>query len=374
MFFRSPKKKEIIQNSHPDRLYVHSSDRVKFYRAVLEEDNSTTYQASTRTQIQLVQKLSDGEFDSLEIVKLVGGEIKGRVTLPKFTLEKVCGFLHLVKDMGVDDYNHRRSLIAEESVGDLSEATKEAIVGMLSGMKGTELVQELMDTGALNERDIVNTGYRRQQLGLFYDMLYSDGISYYKQEIMGIPNTKEELAWQHFFAMNPWIFGYGLDYRFNTILQKEFAASGTTAAGKEQVNADFLVADTRFTAFVELKKPTTPLFGTTQNRARAWGLSRDLQDAKSQILEQKASGQIKAETERDFFDDQGNPIHQRTFDPKVILVIGSWSEIASDDRHTKVKKQKTFELYRRDSRNVEFITFDELYERACHIVGDGIPA
>ncbi len=36
-------------------------------------------------------------------------------------------------------------------------------------------------------------------------------------------------------------------------------------------------------------------------------------------------------------------------------------------------KQKTFELYRRDSRNVEILTYDELYERAYYIVNQDLP-
>ena len=37
------------------------------------------------------------------------------------------------------------------------------------------------------------------------------------------------------------------------------------------------------------------------------------------------------------------------------------------DKEKRVKL-KTFELFRRDSRNVEIITYDELYERAKFIV------
>ena len=53
---------------------------------------------------------------------------------------------------------------------------------------------------------------------------------------------------------------------------------------------------------------------------------------------------------------------------KVILIVGHWREIEECEGKEKNIKEKTFELFRRDSRNVEIITFDELYERANHIV------
>jgi len=88
-------------------------------------------------------------------------------------------------------------------------------------------------------------------------------------------------------------FDNNSDYRFQGILQKEFHASDTSAAGKNGVISDYLLGDKRFTTFVELKLPTTNLFGASKNRSSAWALSNHLIDAYSQILEQKASGQIR---------------------------------------------------------------------------------
>lgn len=57
----------------------------------------------------------------------------------------------------------------------------------------------------------------------------------------------------------PWIFGYGLDYRYMSILQREFHASSTDADGSGSVIV-FLMADKRFTVFVEIspKQNTIP--------------------------------------------------------------------------------------------------------------------
>jgi len=231
-----------------------------------------------------------------------------------------------------------------------------------------KLIQEVIEND-IDEKDIVSIAYRKNELKQFKEMLNSDALLEYKKLIKK-PNTKDETAWQHFFMQNQWIFGYGLDYRFQGVLQKEFHASDTTASGKDGVIADYLLGDKRFTTFVELKLPTTLLFGSSQNRAKSWKLSNELTDAYSQILEQKASSTIKIETTKDLYDDNNNKIVQHSYDSKTILIIGSWKEVEDSEDGERVKeiKRKTFELFRRDSRNVEIMTYDELYERASFIV------
>ena len=145
----------------------------------------------------------------------------------------------------------------------------------------------------ITDKDIVALGFRKHQLEIFKKLLCEDYLQTYKKEIIKRESIKDELVWQYFFNKNQWIFGYGLDYKFQGILQKEFHASNSEADGSNEVIGDFLLGDKRFTTFVELKKPDTKIFGKEKNRSNSWRLSNHLIDAVSQILEQKASGQIK---------------------------------------------------------------------------------
>jgi hypothetical protein len=86
----------------------------------------------------------------------------------------------------------------------------------------------------------------------------------------------------------------------------------------------------------------------------------------SQILEHKASGLIRLDSPQYI---NGEPLTQKAYDSKVILIIGDWKELEnSSNTLEKEIKKKTLELFRRDSRNVEILTFDELFERAKFIV------
>jgi len=51
-----------------------------------------------------------------------------------------------------------------------------------------------------------------------------------------------------------------------------------------------------------------------------------------------------------------------TVQPRTILVIGSTSELKSRSM------RQSFELFRRGQRDIEILTFDEVYERARFIV------
>jgi len=54
----------------------------------------------------------------------------------------------------------------------------------------------------------------------------------------------------------------------------------------------------------------------------------------------------------------------------VIFIIGNRSdEFPTDDTDVDIiAKRDTFERFQRNSRNVEILTFDELYERAYFIL------
>lgn len=190
------------------------------------------------------------------------------------------------------------------------------------------------------------------------------GLQEFEMNLFGNSSWKEK-EWQDFFSRNEWVFGYGLDYRFLRILQREAHVSDSDLGGDDSVISDYLMGSTQFTVLVELKRPDTVLFEATKMRSKTWELSHDLTKAVSQILIQKATWQISSRMNP--YDENGQPIHQDTVNPKTILVIGSTKQFVGVGRN-EVTKRATFELYRRNSRDIEIITYDELFERAYYLV------
>lgn len=191
-----------------------------------------------------------------------------------------------------------------------------------------------------------------------------DSLELYR-EMLDNADDFTEPQWQSFFEQNDWIFGYGLRYKFLSILQREASVSRTDLDGGNAVISDFLMTDARFTKLVELKTPKTKLFENRRNRADAWRLSTNLTDAVSQILAQKANWEL--ESAGDNYTAEGHRISDVAHDVECILVIGQFSNIEASDRERAIKL-KTFELYRRNLRNIEILLYDELYKRARFIV------
>ncbi|MDX2282163.1 MAG: Shedu immune nuclease family protein [Saprospiraceae bacterium] len=372
-YFTKPTDEAIIQNSRLEQLYNHEFEQGRFFQVVFEDTHEVHFKLAPRTMMKVVYLADKDDIEGLEIVKLIDGAEKQKVKFSAFNFQQLRTFLQFISSIDLKGVSERRIALADGSMDVIDEDTRKKITTLLSGNEGSELIKELLDAGVITGQDLVNTGYRKQQLEIFHRLLFEGYMPEYKRDVLKKPGTKDETAWQLFFDRNPWIFGYGLSYRFLSILQREFSASDTTAAGKDEVISDFLLGDPRFTTFVELKKPDTPLFDNNKNRSGSWCLSEELIWAVSQILEQKASGQLKIETTKELLDTNDQLITQHACDPKIIIIIGCWDQVerSADSPGIKAIKRKTFELFRRDSRNIEIITYDELYERARFIVKNG---
>lgn len=381
---------EIVGRSRPDHLYTHEwpSGEGRYLNFIIDEagqaqslDIELEPHARNRIKVTISFVRDRGDISKIELRKFKLYKRRGwqpcpdengyghqRITLRPYSFEKLLAFLHFVSGLDIPGITQRRLALAVEGSQPLDEDTKRKLRTLLVRKGGSELIAELLKTDLIGSEDIVNLGYRKQQLAVFEGLLTNptDLIAY--QTAHDLRSDQPEATWQHFFMRNEWIFGYGLDYRFQGILQGQFHTSDTDADGSQAVITDFLLGDKRFTTFVEIKTPRTPLFSGRQNRSRTWRLSGALFDSVSQILEQKASGLLKFER-ASLYDDSGNRITQRPHDPKVILIIGHWDQLTTcSNERERTTKQRTLELFRRDSRNIEMVTYDELFERAKFIV------
>ncbi len=96
-------------------------------------------------------------------------------------------------------------------------------------------------------------------------------------------------------------------------------------------------------------------------------VSKDVVGAVAQVQKTayKAQRLVAGELHRPYQDD-GSPtdIEVSTARPRQVLVIGSLSEF-NERGAANPERITSFEQYRRSLQDVEVITFDELYERAC---------
>ena len=173
-----------------------------------------------------------------------------------------------------------------------------------------------------------------------------------------------ESFWQDFFEKNDRIFGYGLDYRFMHILDTQTNVWNAKSTDKKwDWEVDYLWRTGAFTVLVEIKTPKTPLLSSAGDRTVNWKVSPKLVDAITQWLWYKND---RISNKKEYL--WGEKYERYQADPKVIIVCWTWDNLQWKDQRETDQKVKTFELFRRNLRNIDIITFDELYERADCIV------
>lgn len=117
--------------------------------------------------------------------------------------------------------------------------------------------------------------------------------------------------------------------------------------------------------FVEIKKDTTDLLRRGDAyRPGCWGVSAEVSNAVTQVQKttfEFARKRFRVALKDGDGDDTGETSY--SIEPRSFLIVGNTTELRGND-----DKIACFELYRRNVRAPEILTFDELLHRARFIV------
>lgn len=314
--------------------------------AVVTQDDKTV----TRLTLQKFQSRKDGSYQ---------GYAEDAFTFHGDEFQRLLTFLDQIKF--IDLSNHDGFRVDDISTGKgrkaIIDASDAHIVERIRTLTSDERETVLRSlAGSLSTNEINLLLGRRQALEEF------------EQHISD--RTWSEKDWQDFFEKQHWIFGYGLDYR----IMRQFGREMTLGAGgtdnRNKPIADFLTTFTDYTALVEIKLPSTPIFANNGGRAGTRQFSSQFMGAVSQILEQKAEW-LGFAASGEHYNKEGQILEARTRNAKAILVIGRNSDfvVEGNQRETDVRRD-TFELFRQETRSIDIITYDELLDRARFIARD----
>ena len=257
----------------------------------------------------------------------------------------------LLKEEGVQPGTQEYSVVPSNALVINDSNKADAIRQLLDKDYGEEIWSALVDNNPDIATRLANSRLqenREKVLEIFDSMMKNDDV--------------KESDWQVFFESNTWIFGYGLRYQILSVIQSQANYGGMNYTGSGQQRGDFLTAteaETKYTCLVEIKKPATNLLQKCQYRNSAWGISSELAGAVSQIQTNCAQWEIsdsRSEANQEMLRDIF------TVSPKGIVIVGNTKELNT------FNKRSSFEHFRREIRNPEIITYDELYERARFIV------
>jgi hypothetical protein len=242
-----------------------------------------------------------------------------------------------------------------------------------------DLIQNALENN-VTTKDLINFGYRKGQLEVFDKLLNETGFfETYKQELIDLKELKSgsgnEAVWQKFFEKNTWILGYGLDYVFNSELDGKKLEQVTTGANfnSSGKRIDGLLKSQgviNSLCFCELKLSNDDLLKQVKDsyRPEAWQISDALSGAIAQVQRtiQKAIQSI--DTKTSIKDKEGYLTGEELYlyNPKGFIIIGKQDEFINEKGINEIK-YSSFEMFRKNLKNIDIITYDELYQRAYYI-------
>jgi hypothetical protein len=344
---------EYLANYKADQLYTHPGQKGAY--ATIVGDNETIIgevEVTERSRlavsafyVQDKQNFSTLKLTKLKFHKTYGWQKDGHVQLNHFQVAQMKSFLEIISSLNLTDAKKARLSLENLNVG--------ALGALLGSSKGAELIQELARSPEFHH-DIYAVAAKRKVLAEFEQKMSAE---------------TSEPEWQAFFEANHWIFGHGLNYVALDKVGKKLETI-TTGAAFDQAGkrADALVrtrAEVSQYILVEIKRHKTDLLRKGEPyRAGCWGVSDEVSNAVTQI--QKTAYHFSQRRFKDTLKDTtGNDTNDTVYavEPRAYLVVGNMAELQGND-----DKVACFELYRRNIKSPEILTFDELLCRAKFIV------
>lgn len=345
---------EYLGNHIPDKLYVNPGSRGSFATICGESEETigvidVTYRCKLAVKAFWVNEKSD--FGTFALIKLTfhkryGWREESRVQITEFQLTQIRDFLGIIASLDLSD--------ARKTRVSLQNVNLAALTSLLTSNAAAEVITQLAESPDLHQ-DIYAVASKRAVLEDF-ERRMGQGLS--------------ERDWQEFFEVNPWIFGHGLHYVAldkvsDTLMAKttghEFDRAGKTVDALMRTRAQVSQY-----VFVEIKKDSTSLLrqAVEPYRPGCYGVSSEVSNAVTQV--QKTTFDFARRRFRDVLKDAaGNDTAELAYaiEPRSFLVVGNSAELSGND-----DKIACFELYRRNVRSPEILTFDELLFRARFIV------
>ncbi|MDP1676334.1 MAG: DUF4263 domain-containing protein [Bacteroidota bacterium] len=166
-------------------------------------------------------------------------------------------------------------------------------------------------------------------------------------------NNSDEEFWQRTLKEHTWVISQVFSHPVVILQQKAYVGGKVIDNTKGNV-VDFLFKNklTSNVVLIEIKTPLTKLMGA-QYRQNTFAVSQELTGPINQVLT------YKDELQKSFYNlaDKTNSRYH-SFNPQCLVIAGCFSSESLNDIG-----KRSFELFRTDLKNVEIITFDELFEK-----------
>jgi hypothetical protein len=365
------------QFSNFKKKFVHKLMDCEKNEYILKDEKTIGVSYNGRRQLKALLLVDSRQIEKL-IIQQFGEDnnpIKNRIKEASFhssEVERLYFFLKSIKEV---EFPNESTFNIKDSELSKMLLNKEQTFKLIKD--NLDILQDALNNN-ITKKDLINFGYRKNQLEIFDKLLNeAEYFQSYKDKIQnetgkGITN---EGVWQKFFENNTWILGYGLDYIFNSELDSkklEQVTSGSNFLSKGKRIDALLKSHGAINSicFCELKLNSDSLLKQVKEpyRGESWQISDALAGAIAQIQRttQKAVKDLSTKTEIKDQEDNLTEEILYLYDPKAFILIGNLNEFIINGKINETKFS-SFEMFRKNLKNIEIMTFDELYQRAYYI-------
>jgi len=225
------------------------------------------------------------------------------------------------------------------SISEFNDADKSAIKDLFD--KLTLLPNFFSETNLVKTKEIIDNKFILSALEGFDTLLKATSDT---------PTLEKKF--QTFLKGNSWIFST-LFAQPVILHQDEAYVGGKNYKNKNGKYSDFLIKNglSDNVSFVEIKTHLTELVDKKPYRGDdVFSLSKELLGCISQVLNQRDHFQ------KEFYAHAYKSKDVETFNSKALIIIGRLSALSDKQLHA-------FEIFRNNCKDVEIITFDELYRK-----------
>ena len=397
-----PSEFDYFSNKRTDRVYLSRSIAQKSFQRDKQTDKIKEIERPIRILSKVIDSEEDHQFikDGKELVLRITPGRRQEIVAKFFEGNRQIFVLQIQKYTKKTGVPHKKSFsFVGDEIAKLYNFIQNVAILPISNKNGKKLddsfVEELVldrqqflqlienhqdifkevIQSELSKEELGSLVFRKKQLQKF-EKLLSDKDFFEKQKNLLGTNKGAEDVWQTFFEKNTWIFGYGLNYIFNSPLSDKkleqvvhgysFVDSGKRVDGL--LKSRGLISSL---CFAEIKTHQTRLLKKVKSsyRPESWAVSKELAGGISQIQKTVQKSVKNIQTKIQIKNKQGDLTGEELFlyQPKSFLIIGSHEEFYGNHGINE-DKFSSFEIFRKNMFNPEIITFDELLERAKQIV------
>ena len=344
----------MINNSFPKRIVSTSKNSAELEDLVIREtktsrlvfkttivNNEKNKKACVKGHFAYKRKKMNGVWEDCESIKL--SELKSgegvKITLSS---EEVLRFYDHLSQCQIFYEEHgipvgeKRILVVDRDIDEFLKVFKKKL-------NNDEVKMFVDKLGSLDSNDM-------EQLN------YIAGVANLKRLLEIWHSNKEnsnEDFWKNLFKNNYWCIA-NLFTEPVIFFRENAFVGGKTIENKNGKIVDFVHKNkiTNYISLVEIKTPKTKLIGR-EYRSNIYGISSELSGSINQLLSYKDTIQ------KDYYGLVSNPQSKfELINPKCILICGNLKDSLKNEEH-----KSSFELFRKNLKDIEIITYDELFSK-----------